>query len=104
MRPGSDCGRSASTSSRMFLRSLHHQQALARRSNRQTPAYRHNDGLDTLPTNQYVLLVTISPRIAVQVLWLVQLLAAQMGLICPRTLWILGGVVFAGAVCRTSRC
>jgi len=64
---------------------------------RQTPAYRHNDGLDYVPTNQYVLFGHHFAAIAGAGPLVGPVLAAQMGYL-PGTLWILGGVVFAGAV------
>src|SRR3974377_1353739 len=64
---------------------------------RQTPAYRHNDGLDYVPTNGYVLFGHHFAAIAgAGPLW-GPVLAAQMGYL-PGTLWLLAGVVFAGAV------
>ena len=62
---------------------------------RPTPAYRHDDGLDYVPTNRYVLfghhaIAGAGPLVG-------SVLAAQMGYL-PGTLWILAGVVFAGAV------
>jgi carbon starvation protein len=65
--------------------------------NRQTPAYRHNDGLDYVPTNQYVLFGHHFAAIAGAGPLVGPVLAAQMGYL-PGTLWILAGVVFAGAV------
>src|SRR5262252_9086308 len=64
---------------------------------RQTPAYRHNDGLDYVPTNQYVLFGHHFAAIAGAGPLVGPVLAAQMGYL-PGTLWILAGVVFAGAV------
>jgi len=64
---------------------------------RQTPAYRHNDGLDYVPTNQYVLWGHHFAAIAGAGPLVGPVLAAQMGYL-PGTLWILAGVVFAGAV------
>jgi carbon starvation protein len=62
-----------------------------------TPADRHNDGLDYVPTNKCVVfghhfaaIAGAGPRVG-------PVLAAQMGYL-PGTLWILVGVVFAGAV------
>ncbi len=65
--------------------------------NRQTPAYRHNDGLDYVPTNRYVLFGHHFAAIAGAGPLVGPVLAAQMGYL-PGTLWILAGVVFAGAV------
>jgi carbon starvation protein len=64
---------------------------------RQTPAYRHNDGLDFVPTNKYVLYGHHFAAIAGAGPLVGPVLAAQMGYL-PGTLWILAGVVFAGAV------
>ena len=64
---------------------------------RQTPAYRHNDGLDYVPTNRYVLFGHHFAAIAGAGPLVGPVLAAQMGYL-PGTLWILAGVVFAGAV------
>jgi carbon starvation protein len=62
---------------------------------RQTPAYKYNDGLDFVPTNRYVLFGHHFAAIAGALVGPV--LAAQMGYL-PGMLWILAGVVFAGAV------
>src|SRR6201997_1677488 len=64
---------------------------------RPTPAYRHNDGLDYVPTNLYVLYGHHFAAIAGAGPLVGPVLAAQMGYL-PGTLWILVGVVFAGAV------
>src|SRR4029077_10839290 len=64
---------------------------------RQTPAYRHNDGLDYVPTNRYVLFGHHFAAIAGAGPLVGPVLAAQMGYL-PGTLWLLAGVVFAGAV------
>src|ERR1700688_4081205 len=64
---------------------------------RLTPAYRHNDGLDYVPTNRYVLFGHHFAAIAGAGPLIGPVLAAQMGYL-PGTLWILAGVVFAGAV------
>jgi len=63
----------------------------------QTPAYRHNDGLDYVPTNPYVLYGHHFAAIAGAGPLVGPVLAAQMGYL-PGTLWIIVGVVFAGAV------
>ena len=65
--------------------------------NRQTPAYRLNDGLDFVPTNRYVLFGHHFAAIAGAGPLVGPVLAAQMGYL-PGTMWILAGVVFAGAV------
>ncbi|WIV96937.1 carbon starvation CstA family protein [Kinneretia aquatilis] len=64
---------------------------------RQTPAWRHNDGLDYVPTNQYVLYGHHFAAIAGAGPLVGPVLAAQMGYL-PGLLWLLAGVVFAGAV------
>ena len=64
---------------------------------RQTPAVRYNDGLDYVPTNKYVLFGHHFAAIAGAGPLVGPVLAAQMGYL-PGTLWILLGVVFAGAV------
>jgi len=64
---------------------------------RPTPAVRHNDGLDYVPTNRYVLFGHHFAAIAGAGPLVGPVLAAQMGYL-PGTLWILAGVVFAGAV------
>jgi carbon starvation protein len=64
---------------------------------RPTPAVRHNDGLDYVPTNRYVLFGHHFAAIAGAGPLVGPVLAAQMGYL-PGTIWILVGVVFAGAV------
>src|SRR6478735_4722364 len=64
---------------------------------RMTPAVRHNDGLDFVPTNRYVLFGHHFAAIAGAGPLVGPVLAAQMGYL-PGMLWILAGVVFAGAV------
>ena len=64
---------------------------------RKTPAFRHNDGLDYVPTNKYVLYGHHFAAIAGAGPLVGPVLAAQMGYL-PGLLWILAGVVFAGAV------
>src|SRR5262245_61499469 len=64
---------------------------------RQTPAVRHNDGLDYVPTNRYVLFGHHFAAIAGAGPLVGPVLAAQMGYL-PGTLWILAGAVFAGAI------
>ena len=66
-------------------------------STRMTPAIRHNDGLDYVPTNKYVLFGHHFAAIAGAGPLVGPVLAAQMGYL-PGMLWILAGVVFAGAV------
>lgn len=65
--------------------------------NRPTPAVRLNDGLDYVPTNKYVLFGHHFAAIAGAGPLVGPVLAAQMGYL-PGMLWILAGVVFAGAV------
>ena len=62
-----------------------------------TPAHRRNDGLDYVPTNKVVLFGHHFAAIAGAGPLVGPVLAAQMGYL-PGTLWILAGVVFAGAV------
>jgi len=64
---------------------------------RQTPAERHNDGMDYVPTNRWVLFGHHFAAIAGAGPLVGPVLAAQMGFL-PGTLWILAGVVIAGAV------
>ena len=64
---------------------------------RPTPAVRYNDGLDYVPTDRYVLFGHHFAAIAGAGPLVGPVLAAQMGYL-PGTLWILAGVVLAGAV------
>src|SRR5215217_6271623 len=64
---------------------------------RPTPAVRHNDGLDYVPTNKYVLYGHHFAAIAGAGPLVGPVLAAQMGYL-PGMMWILAGVVLAGAV------
>ncbi|GJD47491.1 Peptide transporter CstA [Methylobacterium crusticola] len=64
---------------------------------RPTPARRHNDGLDYVPTDRYVLFGHHFAAIAGAGPLVGPVLAAQMGYL-PGLLWILAGVVLAGAV------
>jgi carbon starvation protein len=64
---------------------------------RGTPAVRHNDGLDYVPTDKKVLFGHHFAAIAGAGPLVGPVLAAQMGYL-PGTLWLLVGVVFAGAV------
>jgi carbon starvation protein len=64
---------------------------------RMTPAMKYNDGLDYVPTNKYVLFGHHFAAIAGAGPLVGPVLAAQMGYL-PGMLWILAGVVFAGAV------
>jgi carbon starvation protein len=65
--------------------------------NRTTPAHEFNDGLDFVPTNKYVLFGHHFAAIAGAGPLVGPILAAQMGYV-PGMLWLLAGVVFAGAV------
>ncbi len=64
---------------------------------RATPAVRRNDGLDFVPTDKYVVFGHHFAAIAGAGPLVGPVLAAQMGYL-PGTLWILVGVIFAGAV------
>jgi carbon starvation protein len=64
---------------------------------RATPAVRHNDGLDFVPTNKYILFGHHFAAIAGAGPLVGPVLAAQMGYL-PGTLWIIVGVVLAGGV------
>ncbi|WP_159991874.1 carbon starvation CstA family protein [Pelistega ratti] len=64
---------------------------------RLTPAVRYNDGLDYVPTHKGVLFGHHFAAIAGAGPLVGPVLAAQMGYL-PGTLWIIFGVVFAGAV------
>jgi carbon starvation protein len=64
---------------------------------RATPAMRHPDGLDYVPTDKWVVFGHHFAAIAGAGPLVGPVLAAQMGYL-PGTLWILVGVVFAGAV------
>ncbi|UOF94038.1 MAG: carbon starvation protein A [Bordetella sp.] len=64
---------------------------------RMTPAWKYNDGLDFVPTNKHVLFGHHFAAIAGAGPLVGPVLAAQMGYL-PGMLWILSGVVFAGAV------
>ena len=66
-------------------------------ASRMTPAWKHNDGLDYVPTNKHVLFGHHFAAIAGAGPLVGPVLAAQMGYL-PGMLWILAGVVFAGAV------
>ncbi|ENW83060.1 hypothetical protein F908_01319 [Acinetobacter sp. NIPH 284] len=66
-------------------------------SKRLTPAHRLNDGLDYVPTNKYVLFGHHFAAIAGAGPLVGPILAAQMGYL-PGTIWLLVGVVIAGAV------
>jgi carbon starvation protein len=64
---------------------------------RATPAHTKSDGLDFVPTHKWVLFGHHFAAIAGAGPLVGPVLAAQMGYL-PGTLWILAGVVFAGAV------
>ncbi|MBK4733684.1 carbon starvation CstA family protein [Noviherbaspirillum pedocola] len=66
-------------------------------SRRMTPAHKYNDGLDFVPTNKYVLFGHHFAAIAGAGPLVGPVLAAQIGYL-PGMMWILAGVVFAGAV------
>ncbi|MQR00940.1 carbon starvation CstA family protein [Glaciimonas soli] len=72
-------------------------QVLGLDATRMTPAYKHNNGLDYVPTNKVVLFGHHFAAIAGAGPLVGPVLAAQMGYL-PGMLWILAGVVFAGAV------
>ncbi len=73
------------------------EKALGLDDSRPTPAVRRNDGLDYVPTDKYVLFGHHFAAIAGAGPLVGPVLAAQMGFL-PGTLWLLVGVVFAGAV------
>lgn len=81
---------------RFYCRYIAHR-ALGIDSTRMTPAYRHHDGLDYVPTNKFVLFGHHFAAIAGAGPLVGPVLAAQMGYL-PGMIWILAGVVFAGAV------
>ena len=62
---------------------------------RMTPAVRHNDGLDYVPTDKKVLFGHHFAAIAGAGPLVGPVLAAQMGYL-PGMIWILAGVVLAG--------
>src|SRR5713226_9147200 len=64
---------------------------------RMTPAERHNDGLDYVPTNRYVVFGHHFAAIAGPGPLVGPVLAAQLGYL-PGTLWILAGAVLGGCV------
>ena len=64
---------------------------------RRTPAERLNDGLDYVPTNKWVLFGHHFAAIAGAGPLVGPILAAQMGFL-PGTIWILVGVMLAGAI------
>jgi len=70
---------------------------LALDPSRATPAIRRSDGLDYVPTNKYVVFGHHFAAIAGAGPLVGPVLAAQMGYL-PGTLWLIAGVVFAGAV------
>ena len=65
--------------------------------NRATPAVLNNDGLDYVPTNKHILFGHHFAAIAGAGPLVGPVLAAQMGYL-PGTLWLIAGVVLAGAV------
>lgn len=64
---------------------------------RATPAVLNNDGLDYVPTNKHILFGHHFAAIAGAGPLVGPVLAAQMGYL-PGTLWLIAGVVLAGAV------
>ena len=64
---------------------------------RATPAHLHNDGLDYVPTNKHVLFGHHFAAIAGAGPLVGPVLAAQMGYL-PGMIWLIAGVVLAGAV------
>ena len=66
-------------------------------ANRPTPATQYNDGLDYIPTNKWITFGHHFAAIAGAGPLVGPVLAAQMGYL-PGTLWLLLGVVLAGAV------
>ncbi|KAF2991808.1 carbon starvation protein A [Methylocystis sp. MJC1] len=66
-------------------------------ASRSTPAHRRNDGLDYVPTDKWVLFGHHFAAIAGAGPLVGPVLAAQMGYL-PGTLWLLTGVILAGAV------
>ncbi len=64
---------------------------------RSTPAHIHNDGLDFVPTNKHVLFGHHFAAIAGAGPLVGPVLAAQLGYL-PGMLWLIAGVVLAGAV------
>jgi len=66
-------------------------------SRRATPAVLNNDGLDYVPTNRHILFGHHFAAIAGAGPLVGPVLAAQMGYL-PGTLWLIAGVVLAGAV------
>ena len=64
---------------------------------RMTPAVKNNDGLDYVPTNRYVLFGHHFAAIAGAGPLIGPVLAAQMGYL-PGMLWLIVGVILAGAV------
>ncbi len=73
------------------------EKALGLDNSRVTPAVRRNDGLDYVPTDKWVLFGHHFAAIAGAGPLVGPVLAAQMGYL-PGMLWLLVGVVFAGAV------
>lgn len=73
------------------------QKVLAVDPTRMTPAVRHNDGLDYVPTDKKVLFGHHFAAIAGAGPLVGPVLAAQMGYL-PGMIWLLAGVVLAGAV------
>ena len=69
------------------------EQVLQLDDSRPTPAVRHNDGMDYVPTNKWVLYGHHFAAIAGAGPLVGPVLAAQMGYL-PGTIWLLAGVIF----------
>ncbi|STQ14414.1 carbon starvation protein CstA [Enterobacter cloacae] len=80
-----------------LLQLIHRAEGHETRPTRATPAVINNDGLNYVPTNRYVLFGHHFAAIAGAGPLVGPVLAAQMGYL-PGTLWLLAGVVLAGAV------
>ncbi|HEY0179208.1 MAG TPA: carbon starvation CstA family protein, partial [Dokdonella sp.] len=80
-----------------FYSKLIAERVLVLDATRATPAQLRNDGLDYVPTNKWIVYGHHFAAIAGAGPLVGPVLAAQMGYL-PGTLWILFGVVFAGAV------
>ncbi|WP_243041880.1 carbon starvation CstA family protein [Dyella sedimenti] len=80
-----------------FYSKFINEQVLRMDPSRATPAVLRNDGLDYVPTDKWVVFGHHFAAIAGAGPLVGPVLAAQMGYL-PGTLWILFGVVFAGAV------
>ena len=83
--------------STVFMGCISPKNVLAVDPTRMTPAVRHNDGLDYVPTDKKVLFGHHFAAIAGAGPLVGPVLAAQMGYL-PGMIWLLAGVVLAGAV------